>query len=183
MPLSAYKPYDDHLFPPASRMSLTLHSKSKPPPKPKGKKKTGEGETVGIDVGSGDQGEDLVTHSFRKPGHPMLAVTMIPKKDRIIDGDAIEKWDYILRHLFVLKKSTIAKALPSLAPGAGVLLKNPLLKDMNPKSRISDLTTDDWSRLIQAFEEWPFAPQDLIYAQAADILKGKNLQSVTNVRR
>ena len=112
MPLSAYKPYDDHLFPPASRMSLTLHSKSKPPPKPKGKKKMSEEETPGIDIGSGDQSEDLVTHSFRKPGHPMLAVTMIPKKDRIIDGDAIEKWDYILRHLFVLKKSTIAKALP-----------------------------------------------------------------------
>jgi len=129
-----------------------------------------------------DQDEDLVTMSFRKPGHPMLAVTMTPKKERIIDGDAIDKWDYILRHLFVLKKSPITKALPSLAPGAGVLLKNPLLKDVDPMSKISDLTTDDWSRLIQAFEEWPFAPQELIQAQAADIVRGKNLESVSDVR-
>jgi len=121
MPVSAYKPYNDHLFPPPVRIPPTLHPKpKKEPPKPKGKKKRNKEEEEEEIVGgkddavsiSMDQDEDLVTKSFRKPGHPMLAVTMTPKKERIIDGDAIERWDYILRHLFVLKKSTIAKALP-----------------------------------------------------------------------
>ncbi|KAF8332103.1 S-adenosyl-L-methionine-dependent methyltransferase [Cantharellus anzutake] len=149
VPMSAYKPYDDHLFPPPVRIPPSLLSKPKKEPRRKKKEEDG---TLGDEEGG-------VTMAFRRPGHPMVAVTMTPRRERIIEGDAIERWDYILRHLFVLKKSTVAKALPSLAPGAGVLLKSPLLKDLSPKSTISDLSVDDWRRLIQAFEEWPFAPQ------------------------
>jgi len=80
---------------------------------------------------------------------------------------AIDKWDYILRRLFVLKTSELRKALPSLAPGATILTTYISGPDVPPedavdiRKRITDLTVTDWSRLVKAFERWPFAPEDL----------------------
>lgn len=52
----------------------------------------------------------------------------------------------------------------SLAPGANNLLKSLAGPDVPPNKRVDVnktvkmLTLDDWQLIMQAFEEWPFAP-------------------------
>lgn len=94
----------------------------------------------------------------------------------------LDKWDYVLRRLFVLKSTALKKALPcvlidltlslmdkifrrSLAPGASNLIKTissfkkPADERVDPNKTIKKLDLKDWAIIMKAFDEWPFAPQ------------------------
>ena len=47
----------------------------------------------------------------RKLGHPMVGVNVLPHEDQIIGRAMLEKWDYCLRKLFVLKGHTLKDAI------------------------------------------------------------------------
>jgi transcription factor 1 len=49
----------------------------------------------------------------KRPGHPMMACTLVPKpfNEIPIKGDKIDSWDFVLRNAFVLARSPIKKAL------------------------------------------------------------------------
>ncbi|KAJ7045493.1 S-adenosyl-L-methionine-dependent methyltransferase [Mycena alexandri] len=98
-----------------------------------------------------------------KPGNPFVAINVTPLEQQWIGPGQLNKWDYCLRHLYVNRAKPIKSALPYLAPGAQMLLKK--LADgerqVNPKTPVREMTLQDWSLLVNAFSEWPFAPEDL----------------------
>jgi len=104
----------------------------------------------------------------RKLGHPMQAINILPLEDTVISKAMLDKWDYCLRRLFVLKSQALRTAIGSLAPGAQSLLKTLTDKDLPASERVDtkkpvrNLTIEDWTLLIKAFDNWPFAPEDLM---------------------
>jgi len=130
-------PYDDHFHPPSPRS-----------------------------IGSDRRSEN------RRPGHPLVALNIIPHEEQLITKGMLEKWDYCLRRLFVLKSTPVRKAISSLAPGAQTLLKmvtDPALPEdqmMNINKAVRMLTLADWALLVRAFDNWPFAPEDLMITDA-----------------
>ncbi|CCM06868.1 uncharacterized protein FIBRA_09176 [Fibroporia radiculosa] len=108
----------------------------------------------------------------RRPGYPLVAMNLIPHDDQLITKGMLEKWDFCLRRLFVLKSTPLKKAISSLAPGAQTMLK--MLTDSSlPDSQRVDigkaprhLTLADWALVIRAFDNWPFAPEDLMISDA-----------------
>ena len=101
----------------------------------------------------------------RRVGHPLAAVNVVPHAEQVIAQGMLEKWDYVLRRLFVLKVTPLRKAIGSLALGAESLLK-PLTDPSLPEEQrvdvdmpIRDLTINDWALIVRAFDNWPFAPE------------------------
>ncbi|KAI1796487.1 S-adenosyl-L-methionine-dependent methyltransferase [Ganoderma leucocontextum] len=106
--------------------------------------------------------------SNRKPGQPMYGITAVPYPEQVIQKGTTDQWDYVLRRLFVLKRTMLKDALGSLAPGATTLIK--MLSDggvprdqrVNISKRVNELNVADWSLINRAFNAWPFKPQDLM---------------------
>ncbi|KAK1236334.1 hypothetical protein PQX77_000412 [Marasmius sp. AFHP31] len=88
------------------------------------------------------------------------AISVIPKEQQIIQPGDMEIWDYCLRRLFVQRATPLQKSILSLGPGAQILLemtKGALDHNISPR----ELPMSDWAKLIEAFKDWPFAPQDI----------------------
>ncbi|KII92368.1 hypothetical protein PLICRDRAFT_695743 [Plicaturopsis crispa FD-325 SS-3] len=104
----------------------------------------------------------------KRRGSPFVAVNITPKVNPAINAGMLDQWDYVLRRLFVLKSTPLKSAIGSLAPGAQTLLKTLTSKDLPPEERVDvsqqvrALSIQDWQRLLNAFDEWPFAPEDLM---------------------
>ncbi|KAJ7218084.1 hypothetical protein GGX14DRAFT_495526 [Mycena pura] len=119
-----------------------------------------------------------------KPGNPFVAVNITPLEhqvwfcnsaspiiehplSQVIQPGMLDKWDYCLRHLYVNRATPVKNALPYLAPNAQSLLKGLTSSDVdeseriNPKTPVREMTIKEWSLLVKAFDEWPFAPEDL----------------------
>ena len=47
----------------------------------------------------------------RKMGHPMVGVNVLPHEEQAIRNEMLEKWDYCLRRLYVLKGQTVKAAI------------------------------------------------------------------------
>ncbi|KAL1748705.1 S-adenosyl-L-methionine-dependent methyltransferase [Schizophyllum fasciatum] len=97
-----------------------------------------------------------------------IATTITPKSWQIIEEGKMDTWDYVVRHMFSRKTSTVDKALPYLAPGALSLLPKvfpgptlPPSQAIYPKVQVRGMQLRDWGILVRAFEDWPFRPQDL----------------------
>ncbi|OJA09178.1 hypothetical protein AZE42_00675 [Rhizopogon vesiculosus] len=104
----------------------------------------------------------------RRRGTPFVAGTLRPLEHQIIQPDMLDKWDYCLRKLFVLKSTPLKNAIGHLAPGADVL-KSYLTSDDVPAEQRTDmmkiirkLDVEDWAAVVHAFDRWPFAPEDLL---------------------
>ncbi|KZT43648.1 S-adenosyl-L-methionine-dependent methyltransferase [Sistotremastrum suecicum HHB10207 ss-3] len=114
----------------------------------------------------------------RRAGHPLVAASFVPKADPVITAATLDKWDFVLRGLFVLKGTSLRKALPTLAAGASNLI-GPLTDPDKPEMRvdvekkINALTLEDWSRLLTVFDAWPFAP-DMLFI--SDSLTAKDVR-------
>ncbi|KAI5120640.1 hypothetical protein M0805_007977 [Coniferiporia weirii] len=112
---------------------------------------------------------------------PFAAINIYPTPNPIIERGLLDKWDYILRRLFVLKSTPLRRAIGSLAPGATNLL--PVLTDsklpeeqrVDVKKQVRELTLKEWLSIVKAFDEWPFAPEDLAITDNIykDVEKGK----------
>jgi len=108
------------------------------------------------------------TKPIKHFGHPLVAVNMLPHEEQVIGRAMLEKWDFCLRRLFVLKGQSLKTAIGSLAPGAQSLLK--LLTDpslppeerVDIKKQVRRLDIKDWALILRAFNNWPFAPEDLL---------------------
>ncbi|KAJ7594591.1 S-adenosyl-L-methionine-dependent methyltransferase [Mycena floridula] len=92
-------------------------------------------------------------------GNPFRAVSLVPLQHQAINPHLIDKWDYCIRRLFVRKSQPISKSLSTLGPGAERLEKK--LDGVDLEKKVLDLTVKDWALIIKAFDEWPFAPEDL----------------------
>lgn len=101
----------------------------------------------------------------RRIGHSIAAVNVVPHEGQVITHGLLEKWDYVLRRLFVLKSTPLKKAIGSLALGAQSLLKPLTDPSLPPEQRVDisepirNLTINDWALIVRAFDNWPFAPE------------------------
>jgi len=115
-------------------------------------------------------------------------MSVIPHEEQVIGDAMLEKWDYCLRRLFVLKGQSLKTAIGyaqrfpmvwegcnfdldcfsvdrSLAPGAQSLLKTltdpslPPHERVDIKTQIRRLDIKDWALILRAFNNWPFAPE------------------------
>lgn len=111
------------------------------------------------------------------PGHkaiPMTAITMDPLERQIIEKGMLDKWDYCLRKLFVLKSKNLERAIGHLAPGSTALLSyltDPTLPADHParadaSKLIRKMEVMDWAAVVRAFDAWPFAPEDLLITES-----------------
>ncbi|KAF9227446.1 S-adenosyl-L-methionine-dependent methyltransferase [Gyrodon lividus] len=99
----------------------------------------------------------------------MVAVTMNPLLEQTIEKGMLDKWDFCLRKLFVLKSNPLKRAIPHLAPGASTLLGMlegaSLPEDrhrMDISKAVREMEVEDWAAVVRAFHAWPFAPDDLL---------------------
>ncbi|KAJ1299783.1 hypothetical protein OPQ81_011999 [Rhizoctonia solani] len=82
----------------------------------------------------------------------------------------LDKWDYVLRQLFILKSTPLEKAIQNLGPGASILLSKLTGPDVsesrkvNIKAPINALSLHDFARIVEEFHKWPFAPDVLFIA-------------------
>jgi transcription factor 1 len=102
----------------------------------------------------------------------------------LIPKGQLDKWDFVLRRLFVKKSTSLKKAIryaviifhlkdlylnvrnSNLAPGAEDLLQRiEAMQGLDEKQRVNvghqirHLTVDEWATVCRAFDEWPFAPE------------------------
>ncbi|KAG9080450.1 Mitochondrial transcription factor 1 [Ceratobasidium sp. UAMH 11750] len=86
----------------------------------------------------------------------------------------LEKWDYVLRQLFVLKSTPLEKAIQNLGAGAAILLSKltgpdvPEERRVNVKTTVNALSVRDFARIVEEFDRWPFAPDVLFIADPAE---------------
>jgi len=104
----------------------------------------------------------------RRSGSPLQAVDIVPHGEQVIGKGMLDKWDYCLRRLFVLKSKPLRSAIGHLAPGSAALLKQITNSDLLPseqvdvRTQVRKLEIREWANLVKAFDEWPFAPEDLM---------------------
>ncbi|KAI8993812.1 S-adenosyl-L-methionine-dependent methyltransferase [Trametes punicea] len=108
----------------------------------------------------------------KRIGQQVRAVTATPYAEQVIQKGEIDKWDFCLRRLFVLKNTPLKDALNSLAPGATSMLKDLTDARLPAEQRVKvlkpprDLTLADWALVLRAFNNWPFRPEDLMITDA-----------------
>ncbi|KAG2031593.1 S-adenosyl-L-methionine-dependent methyltransferase [Suillus americanus] len=104
----------------------------------------------------------------RRRGTPFVAGTFRPLEHQIIQSGMLDKWDYCLRKLFVLKSTPLKNAVGHLAPGSDVLKSYLTGDDVPPDQRtdmmkiIKKMSVEDWAAVVGAFDRWPFAPEELL---------------------
>lgn len=116
--------------------------------------------------------QQLKKPESRRIGHPLAAINTVPYAEQVIAPHLLDAWDYCLRKLFVLKSTPLNKAISALGPGADSLLRVLTAKDLPPEQRVDvtqkvrDMSVSDWALLIRAFDNWPFAPENLVISDA-----------------
>ncbi|CAE6384476.1 unnamed protein product [Rhizoctonia solani] len=86
----------------------------------------------------------------------------------------LDKWDYVLRQLFILKSTPLEKAIQNLGPGAAILLSKltgpdiPEPRKVNIKQPVNALSLHDFARIVEEFHKWPFAPDVLFIADQGE---------------
>ncbi|CAK5265608.1 unnamed protein product [Mycena citricolor] len=108
--------------------------------------------------------------NLMRPGSPFVGINIVPNEEQVIKPGLMNAWDYCLRHLYVQRATPLEKAIGYLAPGAKSLLKSITSPDLSvrvdPKTAVRDLTVQEWEVLVNAFNQWPFAPEDLSVTDA-----------------
>ncbi|GAV56113.1 hypothetical protein ZYGR_0BA00190 [Zygosaccharomyces rouxii] len=111
------------------------------------------------------QNED--TYPQRGNGIALLEVN--PKK-HITD---LDNWDYVTKHLLILRKTRLKDAVESLGHGAkdyfSQKVEDPTFLNKYPV----DLTNDDFNYLANLFNMWPFKPD--IYMDFIDIYQEEGM--------
>ncbi|KAG1771801.1 S-adenosyl-L-methionine-dependent methyltransferase [Suillus occidentalis] len=104
----------------------------------------------------------------RRRGTPFVAGTFRPMEHQIIKPGMLDKWDYCLRKLFVLKSTPLQGAVGHLAPGSDALKSYLTGNDVPPEQRVDlkkiirKMSVEDWAAVVGAFDRWPFAPEELL---------------------
>lgn len=140
------------------------------------------------DASSAEEGDTALANSSKREGGegPILV--------QGLTGQDFESLDYLLRSLFVLRITPIQEALNRTYPGAASVLNklappgtkpiqssvvrplNPKLvppgTEIDPQTKIVDLTDEQWISLARMFERWPFRPERLFEDSKIQMLPG-----------
>lgn len=114
----------------------------------------------------------------------LLGMELIPRDDSPITPEQRELWEFILRKCFVREAAPISQAVVKLAFGAENLLPKFAAKDspyagapVLPDEVIRDLTVEQWARVVDVFDKWPFKPENML----VDIPIGEDTTSVREI--
>ncbi|PPQ99759.1 hypothetical protein CVT24_009662 [Panaeolus cyanescens] len=97
----------------------------------------------------------------RRMGAQHVAIRVTPWADRVIKPRQLEFWDYCLRNLFILKATPLSKTINTLGPGGYNLLPKLEAQGVDISQTSRSLTVEDWAKVVQTFQDWPFRPEDL----------------------
>ncbi|ORY33771.1 hypothetical protein BCR39DRAFT_519166 [Naematelia encephala] len=116
------------------------------------------------------------TESRPFPRPPLLGLLLEPKVNCVITMEQRQVWDFVLRRLFVRQSHSLRDSLPSLAFGANLLV-NKIEGKQDPGSYsgidtdtdkiIKDLTVEEWFRIVDVVDKWPFKPSSMLLADYA----------------
>ncbi|GAA6060515.1 hypothetical protein JCM10212_005596 [Sporobolomyces blumeae] len=109
------------------------------------------------------------SHFHRPRGDPahIKAVKVVPRATSLVRN--FEALEYCARHMFVGKAMPWPKAVAAIVPGSANLV--PLLEKQgmtDMRKKVTQLTLDDWIKIADAFEEWPFRPETLMDSFGTD---------------
>ncbi|KAL5638148.1 hypothetical protein ACGC1H_005004 [Rhizoctonia solani] len=139
-----------------------------------GKKKTPLPRRIGqpfvaVNIDPQAEGSILSRDEAKEPQpQPVIA------SEKPITRVTLDKWDYVLRQLFILKSTPLEKAIQNLGPGASILLSKltgpdiPESRKVNIKAPINALSLQDFARVVEEFHKWPFAPDVLFIADQVE---------------
>ncbi|EMR08317.1 hypothetical protein PNEG_03158 [Pneumocystis murina B123] len=88
----------------------------------------------------------------------LILIEMIPLPKIPIKAP-LDSFDYVVRHLFVLRKTPLIKAISTLGPGAEVLTKE--LPSYLLEKKVDEITREEFDEIGQVFDRWPFRPKIL----------------------
>jgi len=100
-------------------------------------------------------------------GAQHTSIRFEPFVEPIIKPGKLDSWDFVARKLFISKATPVSKSICTLAHGAGSLLKpltdpsKPPEERVDPKLGARQLTVHDWKNIVDAFDNWPFRPENL----------------------
>lgn len=95
-----------------------------------------------------------------------------PRQMPLVTGPDADAFEYITRHMFVLRAKSVQYALQHMTPGADKLLEvmkqgtHPAMREtgpmyIEPTARVDELTGPQLVALAKIFERWPFRPAQL----------------------
>lgn len=100
------------------------------------------------------------------PGH-VKAIKVVPRIRPLVMN--YESLEYIAKHMFVGKAMPWPKAVAAITPGSANLVPSLIkqgLKDIN--KTVTQLALEDWIKIADTFEDWPFKPNNLLDVWGSD---------------
>lgn len=107
------------------------------------------------------------TYPLRGPGIALLEVN--PKNHNI----DLDNWDYITKHLLILKKTPLKDAVESLGHGGKEYFSQKIEDPQLLKKCPVELTNDEFIFLADLFNLWPFKPD--VYVDFIDVYQEEGL--------
>ncbi|SCW01759.1 LAFE_0E06634g1_1 [Lachancea fermentati] len=97
-------------------------------------------------------------------GKPISLLEVTPKEHNV----DLDNWDYVTKHLLILKSTPLLEALDSLGHGAKDYFTGKLDREFLKKTA-KDLDTEEFLYLTNLFDKWPFKPD--IYMDFIDVFQ------------
>ncbi|KTW27784.1 hypothetical protein T552_02224 [Pneumocystis carinii B80] len=88
----------------------------------------------------------------------LILIEIVPLSEIPIKAP-LDSFDYVVRHLFVLRKTPLTKAISTLGPGAEVLTKK--LPSYLLEKKVDEITREEFDEIGQVFDKWSFRPKIL----------------------
>ncbi|CAE6470221.1 unnamed protein product [Rhizoctonia solani] len=161
LPQEALADYDKYFWPKSE--SMVGGKKKTPLPRRIGQ------PFVAFNIDPQAEGSILSREEAKEPQPQQIVATNKP-----ITRVTLDKWDYVLRQLFILKSTPLEKAIQNLGPGASILLSKltgpgiPESRKVDIKAPINALSLQDFARIVEEFHKWPFAPDVLFIADQVE---------------
>lgn len=110
---------------------------------------------------------DLKRDLSAQSATPVTLVELTPKAEQV---ENLDEFEYVNKMLFISRSTPLRESLNTLGPGGSDDLAEPL-KDLLHKVP-TELTIDEFQRVVQAFVNWPFRP-DFLHDFYEEALMGR----------
>ncbi|GAA5907825.1 RNA polymerase specificity factor [Sporobolomyces salmoneus] len=100
------------------------------------------------------------------PAH-VKAIKVTPRSKPLVQNyDAL---DYVAKHMFVGKAMPWPKAIAAITPGSANLIPSLVEQGLHDLEKpVTKLTMEEWVKIANTFEDWPFRPSNLMDIWGSD---------------
>ncbi|WVQ78481.1 hypothetical protein IAT38_000567 [Cryptococcus sp. DSM 104549] len=97
----------------------------------------------------------------------LFGLQLTPRVTSPIRRSQKDSWDFVLRKLLVRPLVSLGESLPSLGFGGESLIKKIEAEEgvgvpVDGRRLIAELELDEWARIVDVFDKWPFRPENLL---------------------